>query len=127
MIIDRSSEEPIAQSRGRATGTGSDEAPSDDGNLGPASPHRPGRPSGTDGVEMTLETDWLAWHEPYADPESPLSRRLRLSQGGHTLGGLRPNRLIGPRPPSAHRRDASRSLQCTTAFRAMSLNSRRPL
>ena len=22
------------------------------------------------------DTDWLAWHEPYADPDSPLSQRL---------------------------------------------------
>jgi hypothetical protein len=26
------------------------------------------------------ERDWVAWHEPYADPESPLSRRLRIVQ-----------------------------------------------
>jgi hypothetical protein len=25
--------------------------------------------------------DWVAWHGPYADPESPLSRRLRAVQG----------------------------------------------
>jgi hypothetical protein len=25
-------------------------------------------------------TDWLAWHEPYEDPGSPLSRRLRIIQ-----------------------------------------------
>jgi SAM-dependent methyltransferase len=25
-------------------------------------------------------TDWLAWHEPYQDPGSPLSRRLRIVQ-----------------------------------------------
>ncbi len=25
-------------------------------------------------------TDWQAWHLPYADPDSPLSRRLRLVQ-----------------------------------------------
>ncbi|MFC0005046.1 class I SAM-dependent methyltransferase [Micromonospora siamensis] len=29
---------------------------------------------------MTARTDWQAWHEPYADPDSPLSRRLRLVQ-----------------------------------------------
>ncbi|TDC58873.1 SAM-dependent methyltransferase [Micromonospora sp. KC207] len=27
---------------------------------------------------MASETDWQAWHEPYADENSPLSRRLRL-------------------------------------------------
>ena len=26
-------------------------------------------------------TDWQAWHEDYADPTSPLSRRLRVVQG----------------------------------------------
>jgi ubiquinone/menaquinone biosynthesis C-methylase UbiE len=25
-------------------------------------------------------TDWVAWHEPYRDPGSPLSRRLRIVQ-----------------------------------------------
>lgn len=25
-------------------------------------------------------TDWYAWHQPYDDPDSPLSRRLRLVQ-----------------------------------------------
>jgi hypothetical protein len=25
-------------------------------------------------------TDWVAWHEPYDDPESPLSRRLAIVQ-----------------------------------------------
>jgi len=25
--------------------------------------------------------DWLAWHAQYDDPESPLSRRLRVVQG----------------------------------------------
>ena len=30
---------------------------------------------------MTAATDWQAWHAPYADPGSPLSRRLRLVQG----------------------------------------------
>ncbi|RLK24475.1 putative methyltransferase [Micromonospora sp. M71_S20] len=29
---------------------------------------------------MTVRTDWQAWHEPYADANSPLSRRLRLVQ-----------------------------------------------
>ncbi|MBQ1074110.1 class I SAM-dependent methyltransferase family protein [Micromonospora sp. C31] len=29
---------------------------------------------------MTVRTDWQAWHEPYADARSPLSRRLRLVQ-----------------------------------------------
>ncbi|MEU4771091.1 SAM-dependent methyltransferase [Micromonospora sp. NPDC023644] len=27
---------------------------------------------------MTVRADWQAWHEPYADANSPLSRRLRL-------------------------------------------------
>ncbi|MFI0791926.1 SAM-dependent methyltransferase [Micromonospora rubida] len=27
---------------------------------------------------MTARTDWQAWHEPYSDEGSPLSRRLRL-------------------------------------------------
>lgn len=26
-------------------------------------------------------TDWLGWHDPYADPDTPLSRRLRVVQG----------------------------------------------
>ncbi|HEY0697695.1 MAG TPA: SAM-dependent methyltransferase [Micromonospora sp.] len=30
---------------------------------------------------MANGTDWQAWHEPYADPDSPLSRRLRLVRG----------------------------------------------
>ncbi|MGC1213058.1 MAG: class I SAM-dependent methyltransferase family protein [Micromonospora sp.] len=29
---------------------------------------------------MTTGTDWQAWHRPYADANSPLSRRLRLVQ-----------------------------------------------
>jgi hypothetical protein len=29
---------------------------------------------------MTVDTDWHAWHGPYADETSPLSRRLRLVQ-----------------------------------------------
>lgn len=29
---------------------------------------------------MTGNQDWYAWHAPYADPASPLSRRLRLVQ-----------------------------------------------
>ncbi len=29
---------------------------------------------------MTAGKDWHAWHEPYADESSPLSRRLRLVQ-----------------------------------------------
>ncbi|SBT64860.1 Methyltransferase domain [Micromonospora sediminicola] len=29
---------------------------------------------------MTAQTHWQAWHEPYADEGSPLSRRLRLVQ-----------------------------------------------
>lgn len=29
---------------------------------------------------MTAQTRWQAWHEPYADETSPLSRRLRLVQ-----------------------------------------------
>src|SRR6478672_4970618 len=29
---------------------------------------------------MTAGKDWQAWHEPYADETSPLSRRLRLVQ-----------------------------------------------
>ncbi|MGC5331658.1 SAM-dependent methyltransferase [Micromonospora sp. DT62] len=29
---------------------------------------------------MTGGTDWQAWHQPYADADSPLSRRLRLVQ-----------------------------------------------
>ncbi|WP_433648981.1 SAM-dependent methyltransferase [Micromonospora zamorensis] len=29
---------------------------------------------------MTAQTHWQAWHEPYADEHSPLSRRLRLVQ-----------------------------------------------
>ncbi|MET7951724.1 SAM-dependent methyltransferase [Micromonospora sp. NPDC005324] len=29
---------------------------------------------------MTARTHWQAWHEPYADENSPLSRRLRLVQ-----------------------------------------------
>jgi len=31
--------------------------------------------------EVTVAKDWQAWHEPYADENSPLSRRLRLVQG----------------------------------------------
>ncbi|WP_433346046.1 SAM-dependent methyltransferase [Micromonospora sp. CA-111912] len=31
-----------------------------------------------DSEGMTARTDWQAWHEPYADEESPLSRRLHL-------------------------------------------------
>ena len=27
---------------------------------------------------MAVTKDWQAWHEPYADASSPLSRRLRL-------------------------------------------------
>jgi Putative methyltransferase len=27
-----------------------------------------------------MERDWFEWHQPYADPASPLSRRLRLVQ-----------------------------------------------
>ncbi|RCW46052.1 hypothetical protein DFQ14_102354 [Halopolyspora algeriensis] len=30
---------------------------------------------------MVAARDWAAWHEPYADEDSPLSRRLRLLQG----------------------------------------------
>lgn len=29
---------------------------------------------------MRAETDWHDWHRPYDDPDSPLSRRLRLVQ-----------------------------------------------
>ena len=29
---------------------------------------------------MTVDTDWHAWHRPYADETSPLSRRLRVVQ-----------------------------------------------
>ncbi|WP_330465197.1 SAM-dependent methyltransferase [Micromonospora zamorensis] len=29
---------------------------------------------------MTAQSHWQAWHEPYADENSPLSRRLRLVQ-----------------------------------------------
>lgn len=29
---------------------------------------------------MTSHTDWQRWHAPYADPASPLSRRLRVVQ-----------------------------------------------
>ncbi len=36
---------------------------------------------------MTGTRDWLAWHEPYSDPGSELSRRLRLVQG-HIAGWL---------------------------------------
>lgn len=36
---------------------------------------------------MTGTRDWLAWHEPYADAGSELSRRLRLVQG-HIAGWL---------------------------------------
>lgn len=25
-------------------------------------------------------TDWVDWHDPYADPQSPLARRLRVVQ-----------------------------------------------
>lgn len=32
------------------------------------------------GVQVTTQTRWQAWHEPYADENSPLSRRLRLVQ-----------------------------------------------
>jgi hypothetical protein len=28
-----------------------------------------------------VERDWLAWHDPYDDPGSPLSRRLAIVQG----------------------------------------------
>ena len=30
---------------------------------------------------MADAPDWLAWHEPYRDPSSPLSRRLEIVQG----------------------------------------------
>ncbi|MPZ95916.1 MAG: SAM-dependent methyltransferase [Propionibacteriales bacterium] len=30
---------------------------------------------------MTPRADWQAWHAPYADPHSALSRRLRIVQG----------------------------------------------
>jgi len=30
---------------------------------------------------MNAGKDWHAWHRPYADETSPLSRRLRLVQG----------------------------------------------
>ena len=35
-------------------------------------------------------TDWVAWHQPYADPSSPLSRRRRTVQRhvGDWLDGL---------------------------------------
>ncbi|MFC8847065.1 MULTISPECIES: SAM-dependent methyltransferase [unclassified Micromonospora] len=33
---------------------------------------------------MTTGTDWRAWHEPYADEDSQLSRRLRLVRGAIT-------------------------------------------
>ncbi|MFI6161264.1 SAM-dependent methyltransferase [Micromonospora haikouensis] len=33
---------------------------------------------------MTTGTDWQAWHQPYADEDSPLSRRLRLVRGAIT-------------------------------------------
>ncbi len=36
---------------------------------------------------MTGTRDWLAWHGPYGDPGSELSRRLRLVQG-HIAGWL---------------------------------------
>jgi len=31
-------------------------------------------------VSPAARTDWQAWHEPYADPTSPLSRRLAVVQ-----------------------------------------------
>ena len=31
-------------------------------------------------MSATAPTDWQAWHEPYADPASPLSRRLAVVQ-----------------------------------------------
>ena len=34
------------------------------------------RPRGDGG----MTTDWVAWHDPYLDPDSPLSRRLRSVQ-----------------------------------------------
>jgi len=34
-----------------------------------------------------MTTDWVAWHDPYGDPESPLSRRLSTVQR-HILGWL---------------------------------------
>jgi len=37
--------------------------------------------SAWDAARMTGTRDWLAWHEPYADEGSELSRRLRLVQG----------------------------------------------
>ncbi|MEU8020813.1 SAM-dependent methyltransferase [Micromonospora haikouensis] len=33
---------------------------------------------------MTTGTDWQAWHQPYTDEDSPLSRRLRLVRGAIT-------------------------------------------
>jgi hypothetical protein len=36
---------------------------------------------------MTASTDWHEWHQPYGDPGSPLSRRLRLVQQ-HISGWL---------------------------------------
>lgn len=34
---------------------------------------------------MTAGKDWLAWHQPYADEDTALSRRLRLVQRHITL------------------------------------------
>lgn len=32
-------------------------------------------------MQRVRDKDWWSWHEPYRDPASPLSRRLRLVQG----------------------------------------------
>jgi hypothetical protein len=32
-------------------------------------------------VTLPERTDWLAWHTPYAEPDSPLSHRLRAVKG----------------------------------------------
>lgn len=41
-------------------------------------------------------TDWVGWHDAYADPESPLSRRLKVIQR-HVLGFLDECRSPVPR------------------------------
>jgi len=41
-------------------------------------------------------TDWVDWHDPYADPGSPLSQRLRVVQR-HILGFLEECRSATPR------------------------------
>ena len=51
---------------------------------GAARPVTPGTCSGAtiqDGAQSRVMKDWVAWHEAYDDPTSPLSTRLRVVRG----------------------------------------------